>query len=199
MYKYVKIFILIFLHIYSAKVMSLPVGLEGDVIDAAMIRTIESPFYGSGRICCYGLDSPFVVENGSGDQKQYSSSFLLDVNSLSFDINYIGLGGWQEGIVLRLSDLDFDNNSNYLSDLVINTNVAGLTWLVGVDYIDLNIGGTKQDEGLYISGTFIVTSVPEPTSFSLLLLAFIFFALKATYSKNASVIGVNGDIPTYAH
>lgn len=188
MCKYIRLFILIILYAFSAKAISLPIGLEGDEIDAAMIRTIEHPFYGSGRICCYGLDSAFVVENGPGDQKQYSSAFLLDVDSLSFDINYIGLGGWQEGIVLRLSDLDFTNNLGYLSDLIIDSNVTGLTWLVGDDYIDLNLGGTRQDAGLYISGTFVVARAPEPSIFSLLLLAFSFLALKAAHSKYSKLL-----------
>jgi hypothetical protein len=128
------------------------VGLEGDEIDAALIRTIEDPVYGSGRICCYGLDGPFFVTNDQSDQQQYSSSFLLDVNSMSFDLEYIGLGGWQEGIVLRLTDLDFSNGTETLSGLSIDTNVVGLTWSWGEDYVDLNIGGTRQDDGLYIRG-----------------------------------------------
>ena len=69
-----NIFLLICLFIFSTNTIAVPIGLEGDEIDAAMIRTIDHPFYGVGRICCYGLDSSFVVENGLSDQKQYSSS-----------------------------------------------------------------------------------------------------------------------------
>lgn len=151
-------------------------GLVGDEIDAAMIRTIYSPLYGSGRICCYGLDAPFTVQNGTADQQQYSSSFLLDVNDFNFQVDYIGFGGWQDGIVLRLSDLDFDGGG-LLSGLVIDTNVSGLTWSFGEDYVDLNIGGTKQNSGLYISGTFQVSNVPEPSGISLLLAAAAMFSL----------------------
>ena len=57
----------------SANSLASSTGLEGDEIDAAMIRTIDSYSYGLGRICCYGLDAPFIVENGTSDQQQYSS------------------------------------------------------------------------------------------------------------------------------
>jgi len=159
-----KAFSLICLSSVSANSVASSIGLEGDEIDAAMIRTIFSPTYGIGRVCCYGLDAPFIVENGTNDQQQYSSAFLLDVNSYDFELNYIGLGGWQEGVILRLSDLDFSNGSEYLSGLSIKTNVQDLSWIVGDDYIDLNLGGTRLDSGLYIKGAFEVSAVPLPAS-----------------------------------
>ena len=178
---------IIYFAIFSSNVMALPIGLVGDEIDAAVIRTIDSPGFGFGRICCFGLESPFVVEDGAIDQKQYSSSFLLDVNAFSFSLNYIGFGGWQDGIILRISDLDFSNNLQYLSDLHINTNVIGLSWLVGSDFIDLHLGGTRQDNGTYINGRFLVASIPEPSSLSLLFISFVVMVLiyrMPRYNKN---------------
>lgn len=159
-----RVFSLILLFAVSTNSLAASVGLLGDQIDAAMIRTVESYGYETGRICCYGLDAPFVVEDGIGDQQQYSSAFLLDVNAFSFDLDYIGFGGWQEGTVLRLSDLDFDSGAQILSGLTIDTNVDNLSWVIGNGYIDLNLGGTRQDSGLYINGSFQVSAVPLPAS-----------------------------------
>lgn len=143
-----------------------PVGLVGDTIDAAVIRTIPDPYYGVGRICCYGLDAPFVVANGTSDQKQYSSSFKLNVDNLSFDIDFLSQNSWQNGIVLRLSDLDFLPDMIVPFTLSLDTNLSGLTWTVGADYVDINLYSIHQTADSYIHGQF---QVPEPGTLLLLL------------------------------
>jgi len=174
--------VIVLLYAFSTISFAGPIGLEGDEIDAAMIRTIDDPFYGSGRICCYGLDAPFVVENGLGDQQQYSSSFLLNVESFSFNIEYISqFGSWQEGLVLRLSDLDF-GGAQILEGLSIDTNVDGLTWFAGENFVDIHLGGTEQ--GGFINGSFLVASVPEPSSLLLLTLSLGFLLLRRRNTIN---------------
>lgn len=81
-------------------------GLAGDSIDAAMIRTVDTG-YGLGRIYGYGLDRPFVVLDGASDLQKYSGTFTLDVDSHGFSIKFLSSAGWQDGIVLRLANLDF--------------------------------------------------------------------------------------------
>ena len=164
MTKHIAIAGLILLSLFHGIAHAAVVGLANDEIDAAMIRTIYHPTYGIGRICCYGLDNPYTVQDGPLDQKQYSSSFLLDVNSLNFNVDFIGAGVWQEGIILRLSDLDFSDGTEYLAGLTIDTNVAGLTWLFGHNFIELELGGTRLDAGLYIAGSFELASVPLPAT-----------------------------------
>ena len=117
-----------------------PTTLVGDQIDAAMIRTIDTG-YGLGRIFGYGLDAPFVVQDGNADQHQYSSAFKLDVDGNKFSIRFLQLAGWQDGIVLRLSDLDFSPIGSVLSSVSVNTNLAGYTLTTGADWIDLGLEG----------------------------------------------------------
>lgn len=144
-----------------------PVGLAGDTIDAAVVRTIYDPFYGVGRVCCYGLDAPFQVVDGASDQKQYSSTFTLDVDNLSFDIDFLSQNGWQAGVVLRLSGLNFLPGEILPFDLVLDTNLPGLTWSAGADYVDIDLYSIHQTPDSYIRGRF---QVPEPDTFLLVLL-----------------------------
>lgn len=147
-----------------------PIGLVGDTIDAAVIRTIYDPFYGAGRVCCYGLDAPFQVADGDSDLKQYSNAFKLNIDNLSFDIDFLTQNGWQDGVVLRLSDLNFLPGQLVPFDLVLDTNLAGLTWSVGADYVDLNLYSIHQTPGSYIHGQF---QVPEPDTLLLILLGLV--------------------------
>jgi len=147
-----------------------PVGLAGDSIDAAVVRTIFDPFYGVGRVCCYGLDAPFQVVNGNSDQKQYSSAFKLDVDNLSFDIDFMSLNGWQNGVVLRLSDLNFLPGQIVPFALVLDTNLGGLTWSVGADYVDINLYSIHQTPDSFIHGQF---HVPEPDTILLILVGLV--------------------------
>lgn len=144
-------------------------GLVGDTVDAAMIRTIPDPYYGFGRICCHGLDAPFQVADGTADQKNYGSSFLLNVDNLSFDIDFLSAGGWQRGIVLRLSGLNFLPGQVLPFDLDIDTNIAGMTWSVGADYVDIHMDSIVRTSASYIRGSFNVTAIPEPEVILLLL------------------------------
>ena len=74
-------------------------SLVGDSIDAGVFFTVDTG-YGVGRILGYGLDGPFTVQDGPADARQYSSTFVLDVDGGKFTISYIALGGWQDGVVL---------------------------------------------------------------------------------------------------
>jgi hypothetical protein len=147
-----------------------PIGLAGDTIDAAVIRTIPDPFYGVGRVCCYGLDAPFQVADGNSDQKQYSGAFTLDVNNLSFDIDFLTQNGWQAGVVLRLSNLNFLPGQLVPFDLVLNSNLPGLTWSAGADFVDINLDSIQQTPNSYIHGQF---QVPEPGTLLLIFLGLI--------------------------
>lgn len=149
---------------------SAPVGLVSDTIDAAVIRTIYDPFYGVGRVCCYGLDAPFQVFDGNSDQKEYSGAFKLDVDNLSFDIDFMSLNGWQDGVVLRLSDLNFLAGHIVPFGLVLDSNLDGLTWSVGADYVDINLYSIHQTPDSYIHGQF---KVPEPGTVLLTLVGLV--------------------------
>lgn len=149
-----------------------PTTLAGDQIDAAMIRTIDTG-YGLGRIFGYGLDAPFVVQDGNADQRQYSSAFNLDVDGNKFSIRFLSLAGWQDGTVLRLSDLDFSPIGSVLSSVSVNTNLTGYTLTTGADWIDLGLGGTHFTADTYFIGAFDVSSVPEPTSLALVSLGLL--------------------------
>ncbi len=155
-----------------------PVGLVGDTIDAALIRTIFDPFYGVGRVCCNGLDAPFQVIDGVSDSKQYSSAFKLNVDNLSFDIDFLSSNGWQDGVILRLSNLNFMPGQLVPFDLVLDTNLIGLTWSIGADYVDINLYSIHQTPDSYIHGQF---QVPEPDT--LLLIALGLFATWAVRGK----------------
>jgi len=149
-----------------------PVTLAGDQIDAAMIRTIDTG-YGLGRISGYGLDAPFVVQDGNADQHQYSSAFKLNVDGNSFSIWFLSMAGWQDGIFLRLSDLDFSPMGSTLSSVNVDTNLVGYTLAAGPDWVDIGLGGTHFTAGTYFTGTFDVSSVPEPASMALVSLGLL--------------------------
>lgn len=156
--------------LWGFNVSATPVGLVGDTVDAAVIRTIYDPFYGVGRVCCYGLDAPFQVVDGNSDQKQYSSAFKLNVDNLSFDIDFLSLNSWQNGVVLRLSNLNFLPDQLVPFDLVLDTNLGGLTWNVGADYVDINLYSIQQTPGSYIHGQF---QIPEPDTLLLMLMGLV--------------------------
>jgi hypothetical protein len=171
----------------AAAVQASPVTLAGDTIDAAIVRTINDPYYGEGRIFGYGLDAPFVVQDGTSDQKTYSSAFKLDVDGDKFSIGFLSLAGWQDGIVLRLSDLDFSLPGSTLSSVSANTNLVGYTLTVGADSIDLGLGGTHFTPQTYFIGTFGVSSVPEPVSLALVVLGLAGVAASRRRARNQDV------------
>lgn len=145
--------------------------LNGDSIDAAMIRTIDTG-YGLGRITGYGLDQPFIVIDGPTDRQQYSNAFTLDVDAHGFSLQFLSTAGWQEGTVLRLSDLDFGTSgTNILSGVNVETNLTGYSLSTGSNYLEIVLGGTQFTESTYLNGTFVISAVPEPGVFTLLALA----------------------------
>lgn len=154
--------------LFSMEAGATPIGLSGDTIDVAVIRTIHDSFYGSGRILNNGLDEPFQVVDGNSDKKKYSGAFIIDVDSLSFYIDFLSLNSWQEGTVLRISDLDFIPNETVPFSLDIETNIGGLTWCTGVDYIDIDLFSIRQNADSFIRGELVVAPVPEPATFSML-------------------------------
>lgn len=145
-------------------------GLAGDSIDAAVIRTVDTG-YGLGRISGYGLDRPFVVLDGSSDLQQYRGTFTLDVDDHGFSIKFLSSAGWQDGIVLRLTDLDFGASGMYaLKGLNVETNLIGYSLTTGADSVDILLGGTRFTEKTYFNATFAISSVPEPGALTLLAL-----------------------------
>ena len=160
--------------------------LEGDTVDAAMIRTIDTG-YGLGRIVGYGLEGPFVVVNGPADVQQYSEHYLLDIDGDHFTVDFLGqfTSGWQEGTVLRLSDLDFSGTS-FLSGLNIDTNLVGYTLTFGSNYIDIGLGGTEFSGSTYFNATFKVsqvTAIPEPATLALMAVGLLGVASAAKRSR----------------
>ena len=158
--------------LFAVSAEATPISLAGDTIDAMMIKTVDNG-YGLGRITGYGLDAPFVVQDGPGDQKTYSSAFKLDVDGDKFAINFISDAGWQNGIVLKLADLDFLSPSTGLSMLTgldVFTNLIGYTLNIGSDFVEIGLGGTHFNTSTYFTGRFVVSSVPEPSSLALLAL-----------------------------
>lgn len=165
--------------------------LVGDTIDAAMIRTVDNG-YGLGRITGYGLDAPFIVLDGVADQRQYSSAFSLNVDASQFDIRFLSTAGWQDGTVLRISDLDFSGGS-FLAGVTINTdlsNLSGYTLTTGSDWLEIGLGGTQFTPNTILAGSFSVTPVPEPSSFVLMMMGLLTVAgysqrMRVAPSRNA--------------
>lgn len=143
-------------------------SLLGDTVDAGMYRTVDTG-RGIGRITGFGLDSPFVVENGPADQKGYSVAYTLDVDGDRFAIDYRNSFAWSAGIVFRLTDLDFSNGA-LLQSLKVDTNMVGYGLTVGADYVEINWSGVKGSSDAYFNGQFITSAVPEPGSTAMLAL-----------------------------
>lgn len=143
-------------------------SLAGDSIDASMRFTVDTG-YGLGRIKGHGLDGPFVVADGASDARQYAGVFTLDVDGDGFAVSFIFQAGWQEGVVLRLEDLDFGApGSTNLSDVVVDSNLAGYTLSFGPRDITIGLGGTQFTTDTYLRGRFVAAAVPEPSSWLLL-------------------------------
>lgn len=148
-------------------------SLVGDTIDVAMIKTIDNG-YGTGRLSGLGLDGPFVVIDGPADMKQYSAAFTIDVDGNDFAIKFLDLAGWQEGTVLSLTGLNFDNaGSSFLRGIDIDTNMVGYSVKVGSDFFEIGLGGTHFSPDTYMNGHFITSSVPELTSMKMFALGLI--------------------------
>jgi hypothetical protein len=129
--------------------------VAGDEIDVGMYFTVDTG-YGVGRVLGFGLDGPYVVENGFGDEKTFSSLFAINVEALYFDVDFLTLAGFQEGVVLRLTDFDF----------------LEIPYPVVLDSIEVAWGDTQFDENTYlrvIFGAIPVTPVPEPETWALML------------------------------
>lgn len=143
-----------------------PITLAGDTIDASIERTVPS-WWGSGRVYGYGLDGPFVVQEGPQDTHNYSAVFDLNVDGLLFSIDFLTTAGWQEGIVLRLTDLSFAPGT-FLSSLTVDTNIQGYSVRTSSDSVEIGLGGTRFTADSYFTGRFNVSQVPEPATLSLL-------------------------------
>lgn len=181
MKKLLVLIVFVWSALWGVNANAVPVGLLGDTIDAAVVRTIHDPFYGIGRVCCYGLDAPFQVVDGVSDQKQYSGAFKLNVDNLSFDIDFLSSNGWQNGVVLRLSGFNFLPGQILPFDLILDSNLNGLTWSVGADYIDINLYSIRQTPNSYIHGQFLVS---EPGIASLIVAGLIFTLLIGGRSRH---------------
>ncbi|MFB9245459.1 PEP-CTERM sorting domain-containing protein [Massilia antarctica] len=158
-------------------------SLLGDTVDAGMYRTVDTG-KGVGRIMGFGLDGPFVVENGLADQKNYSVAYTLDVDADRFAIDYRNPFAWGNGIVFRLTDLDFSNGAS-LQSLKVDTNMVGYGLTVGADYVEINLSGVHGTRDAYFNGQFITTAVPEPTSFAMLSLGLAVVGFGARRARKA--------------
>lgn len=156
-----KLLLVVFV-LFTAAANATPFTLAGDTVDASIIKTIENG-YGLGRTHGYGLDAPFVVQEGLSDQQQYSGVFNLNVDGGQFAIQYLLRAAWQSGIVFRLDGLDFAGGGA-LTALNVDTNISGYTLNVGRDYIELGLGGTAFNTSTYFTGRFVVASVPLPST-----------------------------------
>ena len=145
--------------------------LAGDSIDVSMNRTIDTG-YGVGRITGFGLEGPFAVIDGDADKQPYSSAFTIDVDGSGFTVQFLATAGWQQGILLRLNDLDFKSSSGYeLRDLTVSSNLSGYSFAVGSDFIDIGLGGTRFLPSTYLSVAFGTAPIPEPGTFALFSVA----------------------------
>ncbi len=148
-------------------------GLAGDSIDAAVIRTVSGG-YPLGRISGHGLEQPFTVVDGPSDLQKYSGAFTLDVDDHGFSLKFLITAGWQDGIVLRLSDLDFGTpGTNFLTGVNVETNLIGYSLATQANSVDILLGGTRFTESTYLNGTFVTSAVPEPDAFILLALGLV--------------------------
>jgi len=169
--------------------------LAGDEIDAGM-------YFGLERISGFQLDHPFIVLDGSSDQKRNFSGFTLDVDGDKFSIKYSSASTvcsfcppgsnalrdkpstsaplsyltFADHVFLRLSDLDFLPTNSTLSSLTIDTNIDGYTLKVGTDAVNLGLGGTNFSSETYFIGHFNVSrvsAVPEPPQWAFMLTGFL--------------------------
>src|SRR4051812_22896904 len=85
-------------------------SLAGDTIDVGMYRTVDTG-RGIGRITGFGLDGPFVVQDGIADMKQYSVAYTVNVDGGGFAVDYLNSFQWGNGVVFRLSDLNFSGGA----------------------------------------------------------------------------------------
>lgn len=139
------------------------VSLAGDWIDAGMYRTIDTG-RGVGRIVGFGLDQPFMVEDGAADIKQYSVAYSLNVDGDGFAVDYLNTFSWGSGIVFRLTDLDF-SDGGLLKSLMVDTNMSGYKLNIGSDFVEIDLSGVKGTRDAYFNGHFVTaTQVPEPSS-----------------------------------
>ena len=149
--------------------------VAGDEIDVGIYSTIDNG-YGVGRVLGYGLDGPFVVQNGFGDQKTYSSLFAINVEALYFEVDFLTLAGWQDGVVLKLTDFDF-LEIPYPVKLgigYVESNLDGPFSVTNTDdSIEVAWGGTQFNEDTYLKVFFgaipIAPPVPEPETWALML------------------------------
>jgi hypothetical protein len=151
--------------------------LVGDEIDAGIFFTVDTG-YGVGRVLGYGLDAPFTVQNGFGDAKTYSSAFVLNVEALYFEVDFISLSGWQEGTVLRLTDFDFLETPypvNLAGIALVQSNLVGdFTVTNTADSIEVAWGGTSFNEDTYLKVFFPpspveVSAIPEPETWAFMV------------------------------
>ena len=110
-----------------------------------------------------------------------------NVDGNSFSIDFLTSAGFQDGIKLRLSDLDFSPAGSTLASVNVNTNLSGYTLTVGSDWIDILLGGTHVTNETYFIGTFDGSPVPEPTSIALFSLGLLGVSALRKRTRNPKV------------
>ena len=111
-------------------------------------------------------------------------AYTLNVDADRFAIDYRNPFAWGNGIVFRLTDLDFSNGAS-LQSLMVDTNMVGYGLTVGADYVDINLSGVHGTRDAYFHGQFITTAVPEPTSFAMLSLGLAVVGFGARRARKA--------------
>lgn len=166
--------------------------LAGDVIDAAIINTVDNG-YGTGRVVGSGLEGPFTVANGPSDAQTYANLLSLDVDDGGFRLQFLDYSGFQPGVVLRLSGLDFSAGAEQLVDVVADNTLAGYTLSWGRDWVELGLGLLDVTPDDAITGQFklrpAANTEPEPAGLgmaALALLALLALARRRQRGKDAT-------------
>ena len=104
---------------------------------------------------------------GAGEEGNFAFNQFYDYDALSFDIrstsDFCGL--WTcnaiDTVTLSLSSLDF--TSGALTNVLLDTNLTGVSFVFGADFVDFTWNEQAITTGTYLSAIFETSSVPEPS------------------------------------